>query len=141
MKKSHRSTLCRANNSLGRAAGGLRKAHMIESVSVELSVELGSTIMPIHQLLRMGRGAVIELDTNESDDVMLLANNVPVARGSVVIRGDRVAILLDQQLDTATAAPESCRGGGLKSAGQKRFSDKDGLEALRALSLQAGFAK
>lgn len=104
MKKSHRSTLCRANNSLGRAAGGLRKAHMIESVSVELSVELGSTIMPIHQLLRMGRGAVIELDTNESDDVMLLANNVPVARGSVVIRGDRVAIEITEMFSRQKVA-------------------------------------
>jgi flagellar motor switch protein FliN/FliY len=71
---------------------------MLESVSVELSVVLGSTHMPIHQLLRMGRGAVIELDATEKDDVMVLANNVPVAHGTVVIRGDRVAIEITQMI-------------------------------------------
>lgn len=71
---------------------------VLESVSVELSVVLGSTRMPIHQLLRMGRGAVIELDATEKDDVTVLANNVPVARGTVVIRGDRVAIEITEML-------------------------------------------
>lgn len=71
---------------------------MLESVSVELSVVLGATTMPIHQLLRMGRGAVIELDATEKDDVTVLANNVPVARGTVVIRGDRVAIEITEML-------------------------------------------
>ena len=71
---------------------------MLASVSVELSVVLGSTRMPIHQLLRMGRGAVIELDATEKDDVMVLANNIPVARGTVVIRGDRVAIEITEMI-------------------------------------------
>jgi len=71
---------------------------MLDSVTVELSVVLGKATMPIHQLLRMGRGAVIELDTSANDEVIILANNVPVARGDVVIRGDRVAIEIKEML-------------------------------------------
>jgi len=64
----------------------------IEDITVGISVELGCTYMPIYQLLRMGRGAVIELDTDEGDDVRLLANNIPVAKGQVILRGERVGI-------------------------------------------------
>ena len=71
---------------------------MLDSVTVELSVVLGKASMPIHQLLRMGRGAVIELDATANDEVIILANNVPVARGDVVIRGDRVAIEVKEML-------------------------------------------
>lgn len=65
---------------------------IIDSVPVEISVVLGSTIMPIHQLLRMGRGAVIELDTTEDDDVLIVANGLPVAMGSVSVNGNRIAV-------------------------------------------------
>jgi flagellar motor switch protein FliN/FliY len=48
--------------------------------------------MPMQQLLRMGRGAVIQLDTKEDDQVWVLANNHPIARGQLVIEGDRMSI-------------------------------------------------
>lgn len=64
----------------------------IDKVNLELSVVLGSTRMPIHQLLRMGRGAVIELDASETDAVTLLANDHPIARGSVFVNGDRIGV-------------------------------------------------
>jgi flagellar motor switch protein FliN len=48
--------------------------------------------MPIHQLLRMGRGAVIELESGEEDEVEILANDLPVARGLVVVQGNRIAV-------------------------------------------------
>ena len=58
----------------------------INTVEVELSVVLGAARIPIHQLLRMGRGAVIELDAREDEDVHILANNLPIARGRVLLR-------------------------------------------------------
>ncbi len=70
----------------------------IDSVSVELSVVLGSTTMPVHQLLRMGRGAVIALDARESDPVQLLANNMPVAEGQVLVEGDRISLAIGRIL-------------------------------------------
>lgn len=69
-----------------------------DDISIDISVELGTTLIPIHQLLRMGRGAVIELDTRESDEVRILANNVPVATGQVILRGDRVGVLINDVL-------------------------------------------
>lgn len=62
------------------------------SVKVELSVVLGQSAMPIAQFLRMGRGAVIPLDCSEDEPVWLLANGHPIARGEIVIQGDRVTV-------------------------------------------------
>tara|TARA_R110002124_G_scaffold85205_2_gene221207 strand:+ start:330 stop:602 length:273 start_codon:yes stop_codon:yes gene_type:complete len=64
----------------------------VSNVYVELSVVLGRTNLPIHQLLKMGRGAVIELDANAEDEVWVLANNVPIARGQITVSGERIAI-------------------------------------------------
>jgi flagellar motor switch protein FliN/FliY len=64
----------------------------VNNVFVEISVVLGRTHLPIHQLLKMGRGAVIELDGHYEDEVWLLANNVPIARGEIIIQGDKVAV-------------------------------------------------
>src|SRR5690606_41234058 len=64
----------------------------IEAVNVEISVVLGRSVLPMAQLLRMGRGAVIPLDASERDEVWILANNHPVARGEIAIHEDRIAI-------------------------------------------------
>ena len=37
----------------------------LDNVSVDIAVVLGKTAMPIHQVLRLGRGAIIELDASE----------------------------------------------------------------------------
>jgi len=65
---------------------------LIDEVPLDIAVVLGETTMPIHQMLRMGRGAVIELDQTEDEDVVILANNLPVARGAVSVNGNRIAI-------------------------------------------------
>ncbi|MBO0334309.1 FliM/FliN family flagellar motor switch protein [Sneathiella sp. CAU 1612] len=64
----------------------------IEGVDVEISVVLGKAIMPIHQLLKMGRGAVIELDANADDDAVVLANDKPIAYGGIIIVDDNIGI-------------------------------------------------
>ena len=64
----------------------------LDGVQLDLSVVLGRATMPIHQLLRMGRGAVIALDTREDDEVTILVNDIPVARGSIVVTGDRIGV-------------------------------------------------
>jgi flagellar motor switch protein FliN/FliY len=64
----------------------------VNSVQVEISVVLGRSVLPMQQLLRMGRGAVIPLDARENDEVWILANNHPVARGEIQIHDDKIAI-------------------------------------------------
>jgi flagellar motor switch protein FliN/FliY len=64
----------------------------IETVKVEISVVLGRSVIPMHQLLRMGRGAVIELDSNQDDPVLIMANDKAVAKGDIIIQGDKIAV-------------------------------------------------
>ncbi len=66
----------------------------VNTVSVELSVVLGRSNMPINQLLKMGRGAVIELDTTVNDHAVILANDRVIARGEVMIVDDHVAVTI-----------------------------------------------
>jgi len=70
----------------------------INEVKVEISVVLGRSVIPMHQLLRMGRGAVIELDSHQDDPVMVLANNKPVAKGEIHIDGDRISVEISETL-------------------------------------------
>jgi flagellar motor switch protein FliN/FliY len=70
----------------------------IEKVSLDIAVVLGKTSMPIHQVLRLGRGAIIELESSEDDDVQILANNLPVAKGTVVVNGNRIAVEVKELL-------------------------------------------
>ncbi len=70
----------------------------IEKVALDIAVVLGTATMPIHQVLRLGRGAVIELETGDNDEVRILANNFPVAKGAVVINGNRIGVEVREML-------------------------------------------
>ena len=59
-----------------------------KEINVELSVVLGSASLRIHQLLKLGRGAVVELDRSLTDYVDIYANNILIGRGEVVITDD-----------------------------------------------------
>lgn len=72
----------------------------ISNVKVEISVVLGKSVIPMHQLLRMGRGAVIELDSRQDDPVLILANDKPVATGEIVIQGEKIAVSIRELLKT-----------------------------------------
>jgi len=64
----------------------------LDGVSIDIAVVLGTSSMPIHQVLRLGRGAIIELDASEDDEVRILANNMPVAKGTVIVSGNKIAV-------------------------------------------------
>jgi flagellar motor switch protein FliN len=72
--------------------GEVKTVTTFDKVSVDITVVLGTTLMPIHQVLRLGRGAIIELESSEDDAVHILANNLPVAKGTVVVNGNRIAV-------------------------------------------------
>ena len=74
------------------AAPGATLVTTLDKVDLDIQVVLGTTTMPIHQVLRLGRGAIIELDAAEDDEVAILANNFPVAKGTVVVSGNRIAV-------------------------------------------------
>ncbi|XBO37046.1 FliM/FliN family flagellar motor switch protein [Alsobacter sp. KACC 23698] len=70
----------------------------LDIVGVDISIVLGRSRMPIHQLLRMGRGAVIALDSAEGDEVEILANDLPIARGNVVVSGAAITVEVKELL-------------------------------------------
>lgn len=76
----------------------------LDKVNLDIAVVLGKTMMPVHQVLRLGRGAIIELDASEEDDVQILANNLPVAKGTVVVSGNRIAVEVKEMLPKAPDA-------------------------------------
>jgi flagellar motor switch protein FliN/FliY len=75
----------------------------LDNVTLDIQVVLGTTTMPIHQVLRLGRGAIIELESSEDDEVDILANNFPVAKGAVIVSGNRIAV---EVKDMAPRSPE-----------------------------------
>ena len=70
----------------------------LEAIEVDITVELGATTMPIHHLLRMGRGAVIELDTSENDPLRVYANNTLVAHGEVTVDEGQLSVEITQKI-------------------------------------------
>ncbi len=74
-------------------------SNQVDAVQVEISIVLGRSIVPMQQLLRMGRGAVITLDAKAQDEVWILANNHPVARGEIQIQNDKIAISVTRAAD------------------------------------------
>ncbi len=75
----------------------------LDNVSIDIAVVLGTSSMPIHQVLRLGRGAIIELDASEEDEVRILANNLLVAMGTVVVSGNRIAVEVKELLSRRPA--------------------------------------
>ncbi len=70
----------------------------VYDVPVEISAVLGTTLIPVSQLLRMGRGAVLELDRVVGDPVDIYVNERLVARGEVMVSDDRLAVTLTETL-------------------------------------------
>lgn len=61
-------------------------------------VVLGTTTMPVHQVMRLSRGAIIELDATEQDEVKVLANNLPIASGVVTVDRNRISVEVKRML-------------------------------------------
>jgi flagellar motor switch protein FliN/FliY len=74
---------------------------VLEKVTLDISVVLGTASMPVHQVLRLGRGAIIELEASEEDAVKILANDMPIATGLVVVNGNRIAVEVKEMLPRA----------------------------------------
>ena len=78
------------------AAPSLEQLSAVYDVPVQLSVVLGRATMRISQLVRLGRGAVVELDRKVGDPVDILVNNRLVARGQVTVIEDRLGVTLTE---------------------------------------------
>jgi flagellar motor switch protein FliN/FliY len=80
-------------------AGGDPKLELLFDLQLPVSIELGRTNMLIKDILRLGRGSVIEFDKLVSEPVDVIINGKKVAEGEVVVIdkhfGIRVTTLVD----------------------------------------------
>lgn len=90
----------------------------LDGLQVELTVVLGKTRMPLHRALRIGRGAVVALDGTAEDDVEILANGHPIARGRVTVSGGAIMIEMTELVRKleVTRLPGCRIGGGTKTS-------------------------
>ena len=69
-------------------------------VQVEITAVLGTSIMPISQILKLGRGAVVELNRSVGEDIEVHANNRLVAMGEVIVVDDRLGVTMTEIIKT-----------------------------------------
>jgi flagellar motor switch protein FliN/FliY len=68
----------------------------VYDIPVQLAAVLGKTTMPVSQLLRLARGAVVELDRKVGEPVEIYVNNRLVARGEVLVVDDHLGITMTE---------------------------------------------
>ena len=69
----------------------------LSHVPVEVQVVLGGARMPIGNILKLGRGAVVEIDRKVGEQVDIHINHRPVARGEIIIVDeDRLGVTLTE---------------------------------------------
>jgi flagellar motor switch protein FliN/FliY len=74
------------NNNLG----------LIMDVKVELSVRIGSCLLPMREVVNLGEGTVLQLDQLASDPVGLYVNDKLIARGEVVVVEENFGVKITQ---------------------------------------------
>ena len=65
-------------------------------VDVDITAVLGTALMPISQILKLGRGAVVELNRSVGEDIEIHANNRLVATGEVIVIEDRLGVNINE---------------------------------------------
>ena len=80
-----------------------RSAQDLEAVydiPVQVSAVLGKSTLEVQKLLKLGRGAVVELDRKVGEAIDIYVNNRLVARGEVVVLEDRLGITMTEIIKT-----------------------------------------
>lgn len=66
-------------------SGGLRNLDSIMRIPVVVQVVLGSAVMPVASLMKLGRGAIVALDHRIGEPVEVVVNGRLIARGEIVV--------------------------------------------------------
>lgn len=69
---------------------------VVQDIAVRVSVVLGTTDLPVRQLLKLGRGAVVELNRRVGDPVDVYINDRLVARGEMIRLGDKLGVTMTE---------------------------------------------
>ncbi len=72
----------------------------VYDIPVQVSAVLGKSTMQVSQLLKLGRGAVVELDRKVGEAIDIYVNNRLVARGEVVVVEERLGVTMTEIIKT-----------------------------------------
>ena len=75
----------------------------VYDIPVQVSAVLGKSTMQVSQLLKLGRGAVVELDRKVGEAIDIYVNNRLLARGEVVVVEDRLGVTMTEIIKTERA--------------------------------------
>ena len=78
---------------------GIENLKVLENIDVELTVEVGRTEITIRDLLRLNEGSVVELERLSGDPLDILINNSKIAKGEVVMIGERFGVRFGEIVD------------------------------------------
>ena len=87
------------NEELGENPDGTENLKVLENIDVELTVEVGRTEITIRELLRLNEGSVVELERLAGDPLDILINNTKIAKGEVVMIGERFGVRFGEIVD------------------------------------------
>ena len=77
----------------------LKNLKVLENIDVMLTVEVGRTEITIRDLLRLNEGSVVELDRLAGDPLDIMVNNTKIAKGEVVMVGERFGVRFGEIVD------------------------------------------
>jgi flagellar motor switch protein FliN/FliY len=80
----------------GKPPTNARELEAVYDIPVQVSAVLGKSTMQVSQLLKLGRGAVVELDRKVGEAIDIYVNNRLVARGEVVVVEDRLGVTMTE---------------------------------------------
>lgn len=72
----------------------------IDEIGIEMTILIGQAEMPLADVLKLGRGAVIPLGRNASEPLDILANNHRIATGNVRLDGENVTVEVERRITT-----------------------------------------
>ncbi len=75
---------------------GAQDLEAVYDIPVQVSAVLGKATMQVSQLLKLGRGAVVELDRKVGEAIDIYVNNRLVARGEVVVVEDKLGVTMTE---------------------------------------------
>ncbi|NQV44357.1 MAG: flagellar motor switch protein FliN [Rhodospirillales bacterium] len=93
-------TVGQAMVDIGDLPRGAKDLEAVYDIPVRVSAVLGKATMQVSQLLKLGRGAVVELDRKVGEAIDIYVNNRLVARGEVVVVEDRLGITMTEIIKT-----------------------------------------
>ena len=99
VKEANKAEEVNSDNVEKNERSGLENLRVLENIDVKLTVEVGGAEIKLRELLRINEGSVIELERLAGDPLDILANGTIIAKGEVVMIGERFGIRFTEVVD------------------------------------------